>query len=235
MLQHRLVLVAGHDEYWSTGMRQNLTAARDAGVSLAFFGANDAYWHTRLQDSPLGPDRVEICYKDATLDPLAASDPTATTVRWRDSPLNQPENALLGEMYAGIVKAPGPLQIAAGALPFLKGSHLQVGSVLPGLIGPEFDHVYDNGLTPPGLIVLTASTVECKSTCPSSGHDIANATLYTTRSGARVFDAGTFQWGWGLDDFRFDDQVPPHDNSNPDFGPFTANVLAYLLASPPLQ
>ena len=30
----------GHDEYWSTAMRQRVTAARDHGTNLAFMGAN---------------------------------------------------------------------------------------------------------------------------------------------------------------------------------------------------
>ena len=92
-------------------MRKNATAARDAGVSLAFFGANDMYWHVRLTSSPLGLDRVVVCYKSATLDPLAASDPGAVTVRWRDAPLNQPEAQLMGEEYGGAAKVEQPADI----------------------------------------------------------------------------------------------------------------------------
>jgi hypothetical protein len=43
----------GHDEYWSTAMRQRVTAARDHGVNLAFMGANAVYWRVRLQPAPL--------------------------------------------------------------------------------------------------------------------------------------------------------------------------------------
>jgi hypothetical protein len=31
--------------------------------------------------------------------------------------------------------------------------------------------------------------------------DTANSTLYTAPSGARVFAAGTIQWGYGLDNY----------------------------------
>ena len=38
----------GHDEYWTTAMRQRVTAARDHGTNLAFMGANPVYWRVRL-------------------------------------------------------------------------------------------------------------------------------------------------------------------------------------------
>ncbi|MDQ1426321.1 MAG: hypothetical protein QOD72_3819 [Acidimicrobiaceae bacterium] len=48
--QHRLVVVAGHDEYWTKSMRDGFDAARVFGINLAFIGANDAYWQVRMQD-----------------------------------------------------------------------------------------------------------------------------------------------------------------------------------------
>ena len=63
----------GHDEYWTTAMRQRVTAARDHGVNLAFMGANAVYWRIRLQRSALGADRVVVGYKSAALDPLKRS------------------------------------------------------------------------------------------------------------------------------------------------------------------
>jgi hypothetical protein len=38
--QHKVFVNAGHSEYWDAADRANLTAARDAGVSLAFFTGN---------------------------------------------------------------------------------------------------------------------------------------------------------------------------------------------------
>jgi hypothetical protein len=52
----RTVLTLGHDEYWSTAMRQTATAARDRGINLAFLGGNEVYRHIRFADTPLGPD-----------------------------------------------------------------------------------------------------------------------------------------------------------------------------------
>ncbi len=231
LLQHQLILVAGHDEYWSTAMRQHVTAARDAGISLAFLGANDVYWHIRLQPSPLGLDREIVCYK-ATDDPMAGKEPTETTVRWRESPVNQPENTLLGGMYAGIVTDNWPLVLASGAEQFANGTALHAGSSLPGLVGGEYDRIVDNGLTPSNLKVVAESPIHCPVTslCPNSGVDTSMATLYTASSGAKVFDAGTFFWGWGLDDDGVGPLAKPHTYSSADFQKFTANLFAYLLA-----
>ena len=44
-------LSVGHDEYWSKAMLDNVTAARDAGVNLGFFGSNTAYWQVRFEPS----------------------------------------------------------------------------------------------------------------------------------------------------------------------------------------
>lgn len=218
-------------------MRANATAARDAGVSLAFFGANDVYWHVRLTSSPLGLDRV-VCYKSATLDPLAASNPSETTVRWRDAPLNQPEALLMGEQYSGGVNTAQPLTLSDGSVPYLNGTTLTKNSSLPGLIPGEYDSIYPD-YAPANLRIIADSTVECvpSSLCPSSGTDIAHATMYTAPSGASVFDAGTFGWSWGLSRVEGGatagetntTQISPGNYANPGFQRMTANIIASML------
>ena len=42
----------GHDEYWTPGERATVTAARDAGINLAFLGANAMFRRTRLSATP---------------------------------------------------------------------------------------------------------------------------------------------------------------------------------------
>ena len=68
----------GHDEYWSPAERASVTAARDAGVNLAFLGANALFRRTRLQASALGSDREVACYKTAYRnDPMYGRDDVA--------------------------------------------------------------------------------------------------------------------------------------------------------------
>src|SRR5215471_17883968 len=60
----------GHDEYWTPEERTSVTAARDAGVNIAFMGANTCFRRTRLASSQLGANRLVLCYKTAyTQDP----------------------------------------------------------------------------------------------------------------------------------------------------------------------
>jgi hypothetical protein len=249
LLHHRLFLAAGHDEYWSAGMRTNIAQARAAGVSLAFFGANDAYWHVRLQSSPLGADRVVVCYKDAGLDPLSGHAPSSATTLWQNPPLNQPGQALLGAMFSGVVAGPAPLVLSSGAAPFLHGTALHVGSALAGLEGAEvdttsagsdaggFDSVLPNLALPPALTILASSPVKAK----PNGNDnpnpnqpeipTATATLYTAPGGARVFDAATYWWGLGLENMHADAKSPSGSYGSRDFQQFTSNLLNYLLRS----
>lgn len=238
LLQHQLFIDAGHDEYWSTAMRTNVTAARDAKVSLAFFGGNDLYWHVRLQSSIMGPDRVVICYKpgyyaDEVVDPLAARDPSQDTVLWADPPLNQPQDSLLGEMYGGAIILNTSLVLAPGASSFFAQTSLRVGSAIADTIGGEYDRVEHNAQMPANLSILAVSPLRCIATslCPANGIDRAESSVYTAASGAKVFDAGTFYWAWGLDGRSFAPQMraPSQNQATPDFQQFTRNLLAYLL------
>jgi hypothetical protein len=229
LAQHHLLVIPGHDEYWTTDMRKNVTAARDSGMSLAFFSANNIYWHVRLEDSPLGADRIETCYRDTVHDPQAASNPSEATVRWRDPPLNNPERTLIGQQYSGIVTAPSEFILSAGAQPFLAGTSLQGGTSFANMLDGEYDKVADPAVYP-SQVILTSSPVQCTSSdCPSSGHDISTSVIYTTPGGhARVFDAGSFYWAWGLDDLRLTEKGRTV-KSDANFQKFTANVFAYLL------
>jgi hypothetical protein len=70
--QHKVFLTAGHDEYWSGQQRANVTAARDAGVNMAFFIGNEVFWKTRWEPSIDGsstPNRTLVTYKEPTTTP----------------------------------------------------------------------------------------------------------------------------------------------------------------------
>jgi hypothetical protein len=59
VLRAKAYLSVGHDEYWSQEMKANIVQARDAGVSLGFFGANYMYWPVEFYpDSNGSPDRT---------------------------------------------------------------------------------------------------------------------------------------------------------------------------------
>lgn len=207
LTNHRAFLSIGHDEYWSKGMRDRVEAARDAGVNLAFFSANTAYWQIRFEPSASGvPNRVEVGYKDfATATTAPGPDPqlglnnATVTTRWRDDPVKRPENALLGVMYEDQVQQNDAYVVQNPSSWIYAGTGFTDGSSVPGIVGYEYDRTFANGATPAGLTVLSNSpVVGC---CEGTGSSHAQSTLYTAASGAKVFAAGTIQWGWGLDNY----------------------------------
>jgi hypothetical protein len=190
LLRHQALLSLGHDEYWSTAMRQGATAARDRGVNLAFLGANAVFRHIRLQRSPLGPDRQEVNYKPASAraDPYWRKDPGEVTTDWREPPLGQPESSLLGELYEcnparadGVVVQPGSWLLA--------GTGLRSGSRLPNLVGPEYDRVTRTFPMPRGVELVLHSPLRCR-----FHGSFSDLTYYTAPSGAGVVDTGTSSW-----------------------------------------
>ena len=88
LMNHRCLFSLGHDEYWSQAMRQGAATANASGVNLAFLGANACYRQIRMQPTSVGPNRLQVCYKDAAEDPLAPSSrrsPRSTGTRRRST------------------------------------------------------------------------------------------------------------------------------------------------------
>lgn len=89
----RLLVIAGHDEYWTWEMRDAVESFTRGGGNLAIFGANTCWWQMRLEDG----GRTMVCYRDALADPAAAAGrPERTTVEWSSAPVCRPENAMTG-------------------------------------------------------------------------------------------------------------------------------------------
>jgi hypothetical protein len=80
VLAHKALVSTGHDEYYSKEMRTSLESARNQGINLAFLGANAIFRQIRYQDSPLGTNRREVCYKSAAEDPISRTNPALSTV-----------------------------------------------------------------------------------------------------------------------------------------------------------
>jgi PKD repeat protein len=59
LLNHRVDVISGHSEYWSEGQFKGFLAAREAGVNIASFSANTAYWKVRYEDN----NNTLVCYK----------------------------------------------------------------------------------------------------------------------------------------------------------------------------
>jgi len=189
----RAIVSDGHDEYYSATMRSTMQNARDQqGTNLAFLGANAIFRHIRWASTQLGADRLVICYKDSTVDPIASSNPSDASQDWRYAPDPRPENALTGSFYqcnpvdaAYVVYEPDNWIFA--------GTGVTQGTSFPGLVGPEYDRVVDIATTPHPIEVLSHSPLTCQNT-----GSYQESAYYTVPSGAGVFDAGTMRWECAL-------------------------------------
>jgi len=221
LLNHKVFLSVGHDEYWSGNQRANVEAARAAGVHLAFFSGNEVFWKTRYENS-IDPSntsyRTLVAYKETHAG--GKIDPTATwTGTWRDPRFSppadggKPENALTGTLFMVNDGATGAIQVPAadGKMRIWRGtpiaSQASGGTYeFPfGTLGYEWDIDAWNSVRPAGLIRLSTTTVSGAPSLTDYGSTYVPQTqthaltLYKASSGALVFGAGTIQWSWGLD------------------------------------
>jgi len=195
----RLLVFAGHHEYWSRGMRDALEAQIAAGTNVVFLSANEMYQQVRLADSPLGPARRVTCYKVAADDPMHLDEPSLTSCAWRSKPIAEPEAMVVGQMYAHVVARPADWRVVQAGHWLYAGTGLRDGDHLTNLVGQEYDTFFPQH-APPGTLLLAESPVEPNCIDPSIPA-LHTATLYTAPSGATVFAAGTMQWSWALDSF----------------------------------
>lgn len=181
-----------HDEYWSTKMRAQVTAARDRGVNVAFLGANAVFRHIRFEAGPVsdGADRVnrlEVSYKSQFGDPENGRNDAEVTVNWREPPVPRPESTLTGTFYeCNPVLAD---LIVTDPRSWLWAGIAQAGTIVPGVVGVEYARVNPGVPTPAGIELLTHSPVTCRNTASYS-----DSAYYTVPSGAGVFAAGTNLW-----------------------------------------
>lgn len=202
-LAHRAVLSLGHDETWTSNERRGVEAALAQGVNIAFFGSAAVLRHSRLQSSPIGPDREEVDYRDQTEDPLnGKGDPLQVTGNTFSSPpTNWPETRLVGELYSGYTNpgtAPVPFVVFDPTAWIFKGTGLGAGAAVPGVVDSDFDHV-DPAAAQPDLQVLGHSPVPLSQAYTNQGqwgsNTYSDMTYYTSAtSKGGVWDSGTVNW-----------------------------------------
>jgi hypothetical protein len=190
----------GHDEYWTWQMRDNVEAARDAGVNLAFFSANTSCWQIRLEPCPVSgaANRVIVGYKDAGADPYSChSDSHLVTTQFRQAPVCRPEEQMKGSQYI-LDPVDADMIVTDASHWVFRDTGLANGSRLRGLLGYEVDGRC--GREPANTVTLTSTPVVRQPNGHPGQH--SQMTLYTAGSGAGIFSTGTIQWSWGLDDYN---------------------------------
>ena len=218
LLNHDVFVSVGHDEYWSSEQRDSVEAARDAGVNLAFWSANEIYWKTEWRPSIDGSDtpfRTMVTYKETE---SGQTNPSGIwTGTWGDPNAPDgidPQNALAGTLFT-VNGHFGALQVPHEFSQLRLWRDTDVADLQPGetailspdILGPEWNENIDNGYRPGGTVNFSSSTYNVPFHLEDFGNNTYvqgdathSLTLYRAPSGALVFSSGTQYWTWGLSD-----------------------------------
>jgi hypothetical protein len=161
-----LIVFPGHHEYVATPEYDAVQRFRDLGGNLAFLSANDFFYRVVRR----GPRMTRVG-------------------KWRDQ--GRPEAKLVGVEYVGwnedrYPNAPYVVTGASAAPWFFRGTGLRTGSRF-GTYGIEIDAT--TSLSPRGIRVLARLP---NIFGPGRSGEM---TYYTTRAGAKVFAAGSINFG----------------------------------------
>lgn len=194
--RYRVLVSAGHDEYWTDRMRDGTERFVRAGGNVAFFGGNTCWWRVVLDDDGVGFRRV---------------------ANWSDVPgPDRPENLLTGVSFRNGGErdrddhpVPVGYRVQHADHWVYAGTGLRDGDVFgdrPGeyLVGYECDgaHFDRGGLgrgpvrpsgndgTPDGFTILGVGDAAAS----GWGHGNKAATMGLHRPGGTVFTAATTDW-----------------------------------------
>ena len=259
ILNHKVFMSVGHDEYWSLEQRDNVEAARDAGVNLAFFSGNESFWKTRWTssiDASATPYRTVTTYKEsqvrAPVDPLNTAPTYISTGTWRDplfgapSDGGRPENAMTGTIYMndrtdndlGV-----SLKVPAEYADLRFWRNTSVAALQPGqvatlgqyVVGYEVDEDVDNGFRPAGLIGMSKTTFNTTSHVIDAsgafvGPGVGNHSITLYRA-----SSGALVFGAGTVQWSWgldDNHLYPSATSSVDMRQATVNLFADMYVQP---
>lgn len=170
LLRAKGFLSVGHDEYWTQSMVDNVAAARDAGVSLAFLSGNSV------------GGRIEL---------KASSDGRAGRIFRRlkvgESDNFTDEQELMGASSYGVGAADWTCRKPGHWM--FSGTGMKAGDTIPQLVGWEY---HGPPLRKdPSLVVLASGKILFKGKLSERTYA---ATLYDGPRGNFVFNAATCWW-----------------------------------------
>ncbi len=89
----KVLVIAGHSEYWTRQARLNFDRFVDGGGHALVLSGNTMWWQVRYTEDGSGL----ICYKDDSLDPIA--DPLLRTINWHEAKLEYPILSSIGAHF----------------------------------------------------------------------------------------------------------------------------------------
>jgi len=183
---HQLLLSVGHDEYWSSPMRDTVEDFIAAGGNAAFFSGNTAFWQVRLEDhTPEGPAASMVGYKAMfKRDPVYGTDRSSElTSIWSDHETERPENHMTGVSFSRggyhrigkvVARGAGGYTIHRAKHWIFDGADVSYGDLLGAdttVVGYECDgcdFTYRDGLPVPTGVDGTPATFEILGTAPAA-------------------------------------------------------------------
>jgi Domain of unknown function (DUF4082)/Bacterial Ig-like domain/Bacterial Ig domain len=261
LLNHKVFMSSGHDEYWTAQQMQNVLAARKAGVNLAFFSGQTAFWETRFGPSIDGsntPNRNMYAYKMTKMElnpPDGIADPSGTWTGAFSDPAGAslgdpgPENQMTGSTWVANGYRSDSMTVPAAYSKLPMWAHTSVASLQPGQVttfpagtlGYEWDQDTLNASRPSGEIDLSSTTINITNGTfvqdygNTFGDGTGTQSLIMYRdptSGALVFGTATVQWSWGLATTHTLDELNANPPQVQDMQQATVNVLAEMGVQP---
>ncbi|HKW99914.1 MAG TPA: N,N-dimethylformamidase beta subunit family domain-containing protein [Bryobacteraceae bacterium] len=208
----KVFLSVGHDEYWSKKMYDEVTKARNAGLSLAFLSGN-TMWHEIefYESSVTGAPARAYARKVNMADTEKLMGVKARTIGYGDWVVTKPEHWVY------------------------EGTGLKTGEKIPAIIGWEYD---GEPADIPGLEVLASSLLHPRTDQWVTTDHYHHGVIYPCEKGNWVFTAGTIWWPSGLSSPPGYTQARVDDVGGT-FGPqpaaqrITANVLNRMIKDSP--
>ena len=93
-----MLLSVGHDEYWSSPMRDTVEDYIANGGNVAFLSGNTSFWQVRLEDA--GDSMVSYKGDARRQDPLRREQPSLLTSMWSDPIIGRPETMMTGVSFS---------------------------------------------------------------------------------------------------------------------------------------
>lgn len=224
LANYNLVLSVGHDEYWSSPMRDNLEKFIADGGNVAFFSGNTCCWQIRNEDN----GRNQTCWKQwYNTDPYFRSDKEhLLSTLWSHHLVKRPENMLtgVGFLFGGYHKSHGQLMDGPGSYEvhrpehwLFEGTGLKRGDRFGGehtIVGYECDGCemrWEDGLPYPTHNDGTPESFTILGSCPAiweagdcMWYDkfpkgrVGASVLGTYTQGGTVVTSGSTDWSHGL-------------------------------------
>ncbi len=178
---HQLFVCAGHDEYWSWGMRDTLDAFVGAGGNAAIFSGNTCCWQIRFDDDL----RTMTSFKyRADEDPVIGTvDERLLTGLWSDRRIGRPETSTTGLTFTrggysryglGVPRASGAYTVWRPEHWVFEGTDLGYGDALglaDAIVAYEVDGCElttgEDGLPTPTHADGAPDTLEVLATAPA--------------------------------------------------------------------